>query len=217
MKQKVILFDFDNTLVDSLKYWYKILNKDMFIKYKKKIDKDFPTKRKGLSNLEIAQVFVDVTGVNRTAEEINHEVNQQMEIYYQNKVRFLKGAKEFLLKLKSEGKSLAIITATDLYLVEIALKHFGIYDLFSGVFSEKDIGRHKRNQNFFEYCFEKLNCKPEDVFMFEDSVSSLTSAISLGVNCCGVIHKFNKKSIKKLSIPVIKNYKNIDKNLKKNG
>lgn len=209
MKQQVILFDFDNTLVDSLKYWYKILNKDMFLKYNKKIDKDFPNKRKGLSNLEIAQLFVDVTGVNRTAEEINQEVNQQMEIYYHNNVKFLKGAKEFLVKLKSEGKTLAIITATDLYLVEIALKHFGIFDLFSGVFSEKDVGRYKRNRDFFEYCFAKIKCAPEDVFMFEDAVGSLKSAISIGVECCGVIHKYNKTNIKKLGVPLIRNYKNI--------
>ena len=79
----------------------------------------------------------------------------------------------------------------------------------SGAISEKYIGKHKRDQNFFEYCFDKLNCKPEDVFIFEDSVGSLKSAISIGVACCGVIHKYNKTNIKKLGVPLIRNYKNI--------
>ena len=217
MEQMFVFFDFDNTLVDSLRYWYKILNKDMFIKYNKKIDKDFPRKRKGLSNLEIAQVFVDITGVDKTAVEINDEVYSQMEIYYKNKIHMLKGAKEFLLKLKTEGKKLILITATDLSLVKIALEHFGIYQIFEWIFTEESIGKHKRDTEFLEYCFSVVKCKKDDILLFEDSVASLKSAIRLGIDSFGIIHKYNKKTIRKLRIPLLKNYKNIEKILKKKG
>lgn len=217
MKQQIIIFDFDNTLVDSLKFWYQIINKEMFIKYGKKIDKEFPLKRKGLSNLEIAQLFVDVTGIDKSAKEINQEVNEQMKIYYTHNIKMIKGAREFLLNLKRQGKSLVIATATDLEPAEIALKHFGIYDLFDAVFSENSIGKRKRDKSFLETCFKKLGCSSKDVFLFEDSVVSLKSAISLGVDCCGLVHKYNRKNITKLGIPLIKNYKNIKKVLKKNG
>jgi HAD superfamily hydrolase (TIGR01509 family) len=215
MKQKVIIFDFDNTLVDSLSYWYKSLNKNMFIKYEKKIDKTFPKKRKGLSNMEIAQVFVDITGVNRTAEQINQEVNEQMEVYYKTKIGLISGVKEFLSTLKNEKKKLVLVTATDLPLVKTALKHFELYDFFDEIFTETSIGKHKRNKDFYEYVLSKIKCKASDVFLFEDSVVSLKSAIENGITCCGMIHKYNKHNINKLGIPLIKNYKNIKNKLKK--
>ena len=38
MTKKAIIFDFDNTLVNSLKYWYYEMNKTTFKIYGKKID-----------------------------------------------------------------------------------------------------------------------------------------------------------------------------------
>ena len=217
MDKKVVFFDFDNTLVDSLKYWYKILNKDMFIEFNKKIDKYFPQKRKGLSNLEIAQVFVDVTGVDCTADEINQEVSRRMAKYYQNNIKMLSGAKEFLVKLKKEGKVLALVTATDLALIEIALVHFQIKDLFDWIFTEDVIQKRKRDTEFLKKCLRKAKCKAEDVLFIEDSVGSLKCALELGIESIGVEHKYNKQKISKLGIPLIKNYKHIEKLLNRKG
>ena len=58
MKQKIVMFDFDNTLVDSLKYWYYVQNKKMFKFYGKKVDRNFSKKRRGSTNLDAAKLFV---------------------------------------------------------------------------------------------------------------------------------------------------------------
>ena len=168
MKQKIVMFDFDNTLVDSLKYWYYIQNEKMFTNYGKKVDKTFSEKRSGFTNLETAQLFVDMTGVNRTAEEIMKEWHQQMQMCYTTKIKILKGAMAYLMELKQQGKKLVIASATDYSLLSIALKHFGL-DFFEEVFTEQEVGFGKRNSEFFKICLEKLNCNAEDIFFFEDA------------------------------------------------
>ncbi len=215
MKQKIIIFDFDNTLVDSLKYWYDIQNKKMFTLYGKKIDKDYPQKRKGLTNLDNAKLFISVTGIDKTPQEIKQEWHEQMKVCYTQKIKMLKGAKEFLLKLKGEKKKLVLASATDLSLLKIALKHFEILDLFDEIFTEQNVRRGKSDKEFFEIILNKLETKPKNVFFFEDSVESLKNALESGISCCGLTHKFNKDAIKRLDILKIKNYKNIEKKLKK--
>ena len=215
MKQKVILFDFDNTLVDSLKYWYDVQNKKMFLLYGKKVDKNYPQKRNGLTNLESAKLFVETTGVDKTPQEIKQECYDQMKICYINKIKMIKGAKEFLLSLKKRKKKLVLASATDLSLLKVALKHYEILDLFDEVFTEQNIRRGKREKEFFEVAINKLGVKPKEILFFEDSVDSLKSAIEVGIPCCGIVHKYNKKRIKNLDVLKIKNYKNIEKKFKK--
>lgn len=213
MKQKIVMFDFDNTLVDSLKYWYYVQNRKMFKFYGKKLDRNFHKKRKGLTNLEIAKKFVEVSGVDKTAEEVKKVWHEYMSIYYTKKIKMIAGAREFLLKLKAQKKKLVLASATDLPLLKKALKHFELIDLFDEIFTESSIGKGKKKKSFFESVLNNLNCSPKDVFFFEDSVESLKSALELKIECCGVVHKFNKDRIKDLDIIKIKNYKNIEKKL----
>lgn len=209
MTQKIIMFDFDNTIVNSLDYWYFMQNKKMFKIYGKKVDKTFPEKRKGLTNQETAELFVSLVGANKTYLEIWDEWHAYMKYHYINDIKMIKGVKEFLLDLKNKGKKLVLASATEDNLLKTALKHFDI-EIFDEVFTEPSLKCGKRDPEFFKKCMEKLNCEADDIFFFEDSVSSLKSALSLGISCCGLIHKYNKTRIKTLGIPVIKNYKKIN-------
>ena len=126
----------------------------------------------------------------------------------------LKGAKEFLFKLKAEGKKLVLASASDLSILKFALEHFGLMHIFDEFFTEQSIGNAKKEPEFFEKCINALNCSKEDILFFEDAVSSLKSALSVGITCCGVVHKLNRHKIKDLDILKIKNYKNIEAKLK---
>lgn len=213
MKQKIVMFDFDNTLVDSLKYWYYVQNKKMFKFYGKKVDRNFSKKRRGSTNLDAAKLFVLVSGVDKSAEEVKRVWYDFMKDYYTQKIKMIAGAREFLLNLKSQNKKLVLASATDLPLLKYALKHFDLIDIFDDIFTESSVGKGKKEKAFFETVLSKLNCSSKDIFFFEDSVDSLKNAIDLKIQCCGIVHKFNKNRIKHLDILKIKNYKNIEKKL----
>ena len=83
-KFKVIMFDFDNTLVNSLKFWYKSIDKEAFKFFHKKINPEFKTARKGLTNKEITQCFVEYSGTSASADEVSKFWHNRMIYYYKN-------------------------------------------------------------------------------------------------------------------------------------
>lgn len=213
MQQEIIMFDFDNTLVKSLQCWHKVLDKETFKYFGKKPDKRMAKMRLGITIEETAKAFISLSNIDATCNQIYDVWEQLMSKHYLQKVKMINQAKNFLLQLKKEGKTLVLASATQDSLLKTALKHFNI-DIFDHIFTESNIQESKRNIEFFHKVIEKLNTKPENITFFEDSVSSLTNASSLGINCYAVIGKFNKKNKRKLSIickNTIKNYKNFTK------
>ncbi len=213
-KHNIIMFDFDNTLVDSLKYWYKVQDKLAYKHYNLKPNMAFFEKRKDkINNQQAAQVFIELTNIKATANQVLNFWHEKMLKFYTEKIKLITGIKEFLLKLKNSGKKLVIASATDINLLKEALKHFNL-NVFDEIFTEVTIGYCKAYPEFFEECLDKLNATYDNVFFFEDSFSSITSATELNIACCAVLHKFNKqhkKEFESLCKFTIKNYKKLVK------
>jgi len=213
MKKDIIIFDFDDTIVESLKYWHYVFDKLMFKKYGFKDNKLFLAQKSGLSNKEIAELFIKVTKVNKTYQEITDDWNEYMYYFYTTKIKLIPGIKEFLFKLKAQGKRLILASATQEHLIKKALTHYGI-DIFEEIFTETNLDAGKREKTFFEKLLKKLDAKPSEVFFFEDSFVSVKSAYNANIECCAVITKLNKKHFDDFTPFVtakIKNYKNIEK------
>lgn len=214
MAKNLIIFDFDNTIVTSLYYWYNIMDKETFKHFGIKIDKNFTQKRKGKGNFEIAQTFVDLYDKSLSPYQIIDFWNERMTFYYKNNIKLIKGVKEFLESLKQKNKIMCILSSTDTETIEKALKHFDLAQYFSGIFTEKTLGIPKYKPDLLKYCLKQMNQKQEETFFFEDSLASLKCAKMLNIDSCGVIHKYNKfqaKQIKEISNLTIKNYKNVEK------
>ena len=214
MKKDIVIFDFDNTVVSSLDYWHNVIDRLMFKKYGLKVNKNMRKRRLlGLSNREMAQTFAGLSNRDMTEEQVFEAWGEFMEYYYTKKIKPLNGVKEFLNRLKEQGKKIYVASATEEPLLKIAIKHFG-FD-FDGVFTETTIGYIKKNPKFYETLLNKLGVEPIQVFLFEDSAGSLQSATSLGIDTCAIIHKLNKKHSSELKFickAMIKDYK--DKKLK---
>lgn len=213
MTKEYIIFDFDNTLVDSLAYWHKALDKDMFLLHGLKPNKKMKDLRVG-TNEEIANNFINLTGLKLTKEEVYDGWHICMSKYYHENVKLIKGVKEFLTALKKQGKKLILCSATQDRTVQIGLKRFGL-DMFNSIESEQTIGVSKRCPEFFQRLLAKLGTTVENVIFFEDSYTSVKNALKNNVDCIGVLHKFNrdhKKDFKQTCKLTIKNYK--DKKLR---
>lgn len=208
--KKIIIFDFDNTLVNSITHWRKVINVDMFKFYGIKPIAQMKKVHGGKSNQEIVQAFVDISGLKVSPAEIMQRWYDTMFINYTQKIKFIKGAKEYLLKLKAEGKMLVLASATGESLLFPTVKALGLDKIFDVVFSEDMIGYPKRDPMCFVKLLDKLGAKPEEVFLFEDSLYSISSAASLKIESCALINplnKSNKPRFQELSKLIIKNYK----------
>ena len=217
MDKQYIIFDFDNTLVNSLDYWAKTEFKQLFKIYGKKPDKNFKKLKSGTSNAQAAQIFIDLAKVDITVEEVFEKTATIMLGYYTHNVKFIKGAKQYLLDLKNQGKTLVLASATQMPLLEKVIAHFKL-DMFDKVYSESTLGIGKNDTKFFETILKDLDTTAENVFLFEDSCTSIKNATKNGIQCCGIVHKYNKKSKKTMQDIcklIIKNYHN--KQLKQLG
>ena len=69
--KKAIIFDFDNTIVSSIKYWKRVIDKETAKKYKVKVDPNFAVIRHGYSNIDTAKLFLDMhKGLSTNYKEI---------------------------------------------------------------------------------------------------------------------------------------------------
>lgn len=209
--KKVIVFDFDDTLVKSLKYWYKTMDRLTFIECGLQPDKSFPTKRNHLGNDEIAQKFLETTGLDLTINQVKQMWFKNMEYFYSKKIKMLKGAKQYLEYLKNKGYKICIASATDLELLTKAIEIFDLKFLIDEIYTETTIGYSKRNIKFLEALLNKLNIDKDEMFYFEDSYASLSNAIKHDIDSTCIKTNFNKvyfNELKQKCKLVINNYKN---------
>lgn len=209
MDKKIVIFDFDNTIVNSLDYWHKVIDKEAFIAFGQKPYRDMKKFRGGVGNKEIALSFIKITGLDITPADVFDKWCELMEKYYLNKVKFIGGAKDYILKLKNEGKILILASATEEKLLRKILKAYDL-DVFEEIFTETSVGCPKHNPTFYKTLLKKLKAKPDEIMLFEDSYVSIKSATSLGITSCALINRLNKKNkpkYKEMCKLVIKNYK----------
>ncbi len=209
MTKEIVIFDFDNTIVNSLDYWHHVIDNLMFKKYGLKVDKNMRKRRLlGLSNREMARTFAELAKLEMSEEDVFDAWAEFMQFYYTKKVKLVKGVKEYLDFLRKQGKKIILASATEEPLLKLATKHFGLE--FDAIYTETTIGYIKKNPMFFKTVLNKLEVDASKVFFFEDSAGSLQSATSLGIDTCAIIHKLNKKhknELKFVAKAVIKNYK----------
>ena len=70
MKYKYIMFDFDNTTVDSLDYWHRVMQKEAFIDFGVKVDKSFKHQMTKLNNNDKAERFIEITGIDASVQDV---------------------------------------------------------------------------------------------------------------------------------------------------
>ena len=94
-----------------------------------------------------------------------------------------------LKKLKENGASLNVLTASPHVTLDACLKRLGIFDLFNNVWSCDDFNTTKANPEIYKMVAKELNVKVSDVLFLDDNLSADTTAKSAGMKVCGVYDK----------------------------
>ncbi len=105
---------------------------------------------------------------------------------YENTVPAKETVIETLTKLKENGASLNILTASPHPMLDPCLKRLGIYDLFDNVWSCDDFGTNKADPNIYKMAAEKLGASVDKVLFLDDNSGALGTAKTAGMRVCGV-------------------------------
>lgn len=189
--KKVLIFDFGGTIVtdDSddrlhLEFYREFIKrfnlptneKELYTFLKEKVKAVLKESHKNWRNLK--EVYIEALG--EFLRKLNIEVTaEHLETF---KDLYLRYHEEFtepfphvvqtLIKLKSMGFRLAIISNIDNEIIEPVLKRLGILDIFELIVTSEELGFGKPNPKIFEYTLKKLKVSPQDAIFIGDSLTN---------------------------------------------
>lgn len=184
MKYNTYLFDFDGTLVDSMPAFISVMLRildENGISYGSDIVKIITP----LGYVGTAKYFKGM-GLDREVDEIVSTMNEYAYIQYRDNIQAKEYVIEVLKKLKDEGASLNVLTASPHLALDVCLKRLGIFDLFDNVWSCDDFSTTKADVNIYKMAAERIGVSVEDVLFLDDNYNADKTAVEAGMKVCGV-------------------------------
>jgi len=181
---KGIIFDFDETLVDSLETYWQIFQCGV-----KKLNLPVPKREElaallseGKGLLEIlSQVYpaLDKEAILNCAEEMREAVNDVVQEF---PVTIKPGAKELLRSLKMKGIKIGLVTGRTLLSEQMwaELRELSIAQFFDAVVTGGEQPRKPAPDGIIA-CLEKLNVTPGDTVFVGDTKADLIAGKKAGV------------------------------------
>ena len=179
------IFDFDGTLVDSMPTWtekmLRILKKEG-IDYPDDIVKTITP----LGDFGTARYFKEVLGARSNIEDMLAEMDDFALPRYENDITLKPGVMEYLTKLKKEGCSLSVLTASPRKMLIPCLENNGIYDLFDNIWSSDDFGKSKADPSIYLEVAAIIGSNPREIAFFDDNLNAISAASHAGFYTIGV-------------------------------
>ena len=185
---KTYLFDFDGTLVDSMPSFVSGVLRELD-KANCKYDNDIIKIITPLGFAGTADYFIKTFNLKITVEDLVQGFKNNMQDEYFYNIPAKSNVVKTLKKLKENGASLNVLTASPHVTLDACLKRLGIFDLFNNVWSCDDFNTTKANPEIYKMVAKELNVKVSDVLFLDDNLSADTTAKSAGMKVCGVYDK----------------------------
>ncbi len=182
--QKAVIFDFNGTMFfDEEKH---VLSWRDFAmeKYGRFItDEEFPKYVHGFNNKAILEWLSQKELSEQEVEILSTEkelLYQKICIQDEEHLHLVEGLTSFLSLLKEKGIKLAIATASRKPNVDWYIKTFHLLDYFKKeniIYDDGTLTKGKPDPMIYLRAMEKLQVEPENVVIFEDSISGIRSAV----------------------------------------
>jgi phosphoglycolate phosphatase-like HAD superfamily hydrolase len=186
MSVKVIIFDFDGTVADTLDAVVNISNRLAREFGYRRIEPEEVNKLRNLSSREIVrQSGISIFKLPILLKKVISALRKDIQY-----LKPIAGIKEALVQLKSEGNELVILTSNSEENVRIFLKENDLQDLFSYIYSENKLfSKHNKIINFIR----KNKLIPEEVIYVGDETRDIESSKKVPIKVVAVSWGFNSK------------------------
>lgn len=194
MNIKAAIFDMDGTLVDSLGLW-DVFWEQFGSEYRN--DKTFRPSAaddKAVRTIPLKDamdLIHEHYQLGESGEELLELADRIIIEFYSRDVELKKGVREFLEYCKKKGVKMCVASATAPEHLALVLKHCEMESYFSEVFSCDTLGVGKDVPDVFLLAREHLGAKPEETWVFEDSLVAIETATKLGMPTVGIYDRFN--------------------------
>ena len=189
--QKVYIFDLDGTLIDSMPTGVGIV---LGFLDKKGIPypDDIVTRLTPLGYKGSAKYIADHLTGGYQLEQIYEYFKAETLRAYGETIPLKANVKETLEKLKAQGCSLNVLTASPQLLTDICMKRLGIYDLFDNAWSIDAFGLTKADEAIYVEAAKRIGVAVQDCTMVDDNLKVLQTAKKVGMATIGVYDDSSK-------------------------
>ena len=185
------IFDMDGTLIDSMPSFAGAILRyldESGIAY----PPDVVATVTPLGFLGTANYFRETLGLTATIEEIGRDLGGLMLDAYRYTIPEKPHVTEALTRLRREGHSLHILTASSHLTMDPCLARLGLLDLVDNAWSSDDFGLIKAKPEIYCAVADRLGCTVEDCIFFDDNLGAITAAREAGMHTVGVYDESGK-------------------------
>ena len=234
--KKVIIFDMDGTLIDSVGVWNKVdmeLIKELGcleelneIEIQQQRDNKLREFSKSENPyIEYCKFLSSKYSSNLTGEETLKKRFDIAQNYLKNEIDYKDDVPELLKLLKEKNYTLVIASTTrrknmDIYCSENIniINKANIKDYFSIVYTREDAKEIKPNPEIYLRIVNELKVRKDECLIFEDSLIGIDAANNAGIESVAMYDKYSdmeRDEIEKKATYSFNNYREVIQNLLK--
>lgn len=232
--KKLIIFDLDGTLLDSIGVWNEI-DKDVIKAIGGNIEEDLDIgKRRDAIlakfskspdvYLEYCGYLGEIYGSNFSKQEIKDLRYSIAERLLREEVDYKPFAEQVLKFLKSKGFRMMIGSTTNDYTIDVyknknknIILKAPFTEYFEAIYSKRAVQKIKPNPELHFKIMKENNLKPEECLMIEDSLIGVQAATRAGIDTVVMYDKYsdsNREAINSLAKYNFNNFEELLKTLK---
>ena len=185
-KKKNLLLDFDGTLVNSEKEFFKAFRDTILEKYNYEITYKEYKENELDQNSNLIKMLKEKYIINPKIKE--QEIMDNVYLKYDNYFDNVLEDKdtilniELLKKLKNKGYNICIISTSKKKYINKLIEKFNLDDLFEYIISREDVKEQKPSKEAYEKVLNELKIDTKTCLAVEDSNRGVKAAIDAGID-----------------------------------
>lgn len=198
-KIKVVIFDFDGTLADSVPSIHKTANELAVLYGVKPISMERVVAAVGAGIESFLEWVFPVPAKKLGIKKVKADYVKHYKINHNYRLKAYPGVKAALLKLKKRGIKMSIVSNKLGEFVKSSCKAVGINGFFDSVYGRGDLKKDKPHPYPVQHVMKEYNVSKEEIILVGDSRYDIETAKRAGIKSVYLDYGYdNPKAVKKM-------------------